>query len=108
MRDRYKAQRDAMRDALARCLPPGCHWTVPAGGMFFWVELPATLDATALLPVALAAGVAYVPGAAFFSAAPRAHTLRLSFVTVAPAQIEAAVATLGRVFAQALEEVAKM
>jgi 2-aminoadipate transaminase len=107
VRARYRAQRDAMRAALERHLPPGCRWAVPAGGMFFWLELPAALDAAALLPRAVEAGVAYVPGAAFFCAAPRANTLRLSFVTAAPAQIETAVAALGRVFAQALDGAAE-
>lgn len=102
VRARYQAQRDAMQAALERHLPPGCHWVRPAGGMFFWLELPAAIDATALLPAAVAAGVAYVPGAAFFAAAPRANTLRLSFVTVSPERIEAGVAILGRVLAQAL------
>jgi len=104
IRARYKAHRDAMHAALVRHLPPGCRYTLPGGGMFFWVELPAGLDATALLPRAIAAGVAYVPGAAFFCEAPRHNTLRLSFVTVAPETIETGVAALGRVLAQALAE----
>jgi len=96
IRARYKAQRDAMRDALAAHLPIGCHWTVPNGGMFFWVELPERVDATALLPQAIARGVAYVPGAAFFATRPKRNTLRLSFVTVAPAEIERGVALLAQ------------
>jgi 2-aminoadipate transaminase len=103
VRARYKAQRDAMRAALDKHLPPGCRFTVPAGGMFFWVELPEDLDATELLPQAVAAGMAYVPGAPFYCRAPRCNTLRLSFVTVAPPQIEQAVAALGRVLAAAIE-----
>jgi 2-aminoadipate transaminase len=103
VRARYKAQRDAMRAALDKHLPAGCRFNVPAGGMFFWVELPAALDAAGLLPRAVEAGVAYVPGAPFYGAAPRANTLRLSFVTVPPAQIEQGVAALGRVLAAALE-----
>jgi 2-aminoadipate transaminase len=65
VRARYKAQRDAMRAALDKHLPAGCRFNVPAGGMFFWVELPEGLDAVALLPQAVDAGVAYVPGAPF-------------------------------------------
>ena len=87
IRARYKAQRDAMRAALQAHMPPGCHWNVPSGGMFFWLTLPAGTDATALLPQAVALGMAYVPGAAFYAADPQHNTLRLSFVTVAPAQI---------------------
>jgi 2-aminoadipate transaminase len=97
IRARYKAQRDAMSAALARHMPPGCRWQQPVGGMFFWVELPAHLDATALLPQAVEAGMAYVPGATFFPHGGHANTLRLSFVTVAPGLIEQGVAALGRV-----------
>ncbi len=103
VRARYKAQRDAMRAALDKHLPAGCRFNVPAGGMFFWVELPPQLDAVALLPKAVAAGMAYVPGAPFYCHAPRLNTLRLSFVTVAPPQIEQGVAALGRVLRAALE-----
>jgi 2-aminoadipate transaminase len=70
--------------------------------MFFWVELPPSLDATALLPRAVQAGVAYVPGAPFFVSGEHANTLRLSFVTVAPARIEEGVRALGAVFQEAL------
>ena len=99
----YKAQRDAMRAALDKHLPAGCRFVVPAGGMFFWVELPSTLDAVALLPEAVQAGMAYVPGASFYCEAPRLNTLRLSFVTVPAPRIEQGVAALGRVLRSALE-----
>jgi 2-aminoadipate transaminase len=100
IRARYKTQRDAMRAALEAHLPKGCHWTVPSGGMFFWVELPEGVDAVALLPKAVELGMAYVPGSAFFAEDPKPNTLRLSFVTVAPDVIERGVALL----AQALRE----
>lgn len=96
IRARYKAQRDAMRAALEAHMPAGCHWTVPSGGMFFWVELPDGVDAVALLPKAVELGMAYVPGAAFFAANPKPNTLRLSFVTVAPDLIERGVAMLAQ------------
>lgn len=103
IRARYKAQRDAMRDALERHLPAGCQWRLPEGGMFFWVTLPEGFDTLALLPQAVDAGVAYVPGAAFYASQPRTNTLRLSFVTVAPALIEQGIAALGRVLKAAQE-----
>jgi len=97
IRQRYKAQRDAMAQALLRHLPPSCRWQVPAGGMFFWVEGPPGFHADATLPDAVAAGVAYVPGSAFYSDAAHApaHVLRLSFVTLSIDQIHEAVARLG-------------
>jgi 2-aminoadipate transaminase len=51
----------------------------------------------ALLPKAVQAGVAYVPGAAFYADNPDTRTLRLSFVTLAPADIADAVRRLGDV-----------
>ncbi len=97
IRARYRAQRDAMRAAIERHLPAGCRWHEPKGGMFFWVTLPEGYDTMALLPHAVEAGVAYVPGSAFYSSAPPANTLRLSFVTVPPERIEAGIAMLGEV-----------
>lgn len=104
LRARYAAQRHAMAAALARHLPAGTEWQPPQGGMFFWLRLPEGLDATALLPRAVAAGVAYVPGAPFYAGAPDVRTLRLSFVTLAPDELERAVAALGRVCAAALAD----
>lgn len=97
VRQRYKAQRDAMALALRRYLPDTCRWQVPAGGMFFWVEGPPGFDAALALPRAVGLGVAYVPGTAFFSgvASAFAHTLRLSFVTLSVAEINDAVSRLG-------------
>jgi len=93
----YKTQRDAMAQALAEHLPAGCEWNAPQGGMFFWLRLPVGCHALALLEKAVAAGVAYVPGEAFYAHTPDARSVRLSFVTLAPADIHTAVATLGRV-----------
>jgi len=104
IRARYKAQRDAMAAALAKHLPAGSEWTAPAGGMFFWVRLPAGCDAMALLPKAVEAGVAYVPGAAFYAEEPDQRTMRLSFVTLSPADIADAVERLGRVLARHASE----
>ena len=103
VRARYKAQRDAMQAALLAHMPPGCRWQTPAGGMFFWLELPATVDTTAMLPRAVQAGVAYVPGETFFAHAPQRHTMRLSFVTAAPDIIERGVAALAAVLREELQ-----
>jgi 2-aminoadipate transaminase len=97
IRARYKAQRDAMQAALEKHLSGLAQWQRPLGGMFFWLELAPGIDAMALLPRAVEAGMAFVPGEPFFASAPQRNSLRLSFVTVAAEQIEAGVATLARV-----------
>jgi 2-aminoadipate transaminase len=101
IRERYRVQRDAMAAALAAHMPAGVRWQVPAGGMFFWLTLPEGVDATALLPRAVAAGVAYVPGSTFFPQGGHPNTLRLSFVTVPAARIAEGVAALARVLGTA-------
>ena len=103
IRARYKANRDAMAAALKQYLPAGCEWQSPKGGMFFWIRLPEGLDAMALLPKAVDANIAYVPGAAFYASNPDLRALRLSFVTLTPDLITEGVAILGRVLGEALE-----
>ena len=107
IRARYKANRDAMAAALEQHLPAGCEWQSPAGGMFFWIRLPEGFDAMALLPLAVEAGIAYVPGAAFYAHRPDPRSLRLSFVTLTPDLITEGVAILGRVLREALVETAE-
>jgi 2-aminoadipate transaminase len=97
IRARYRVQRDAMEAALEKHLTGTAQWVKPVGGMFFWLELREGLDAMALLPKAVEAGMAFVPGAAFYAEAPRANTLRLSFVTVSAQKIEQGVAALAGV-----------
>jgi 2-aminoadipate transaminase len=94
VRAQYKTQRDAMAEALRRHLPDGCRWETPRGGMFFWIELPAGTDAAALFPHAVERGVAFVPGNAFFAGAGNPATMRLSFVTSTPDQIDRGVRLL--------------
>ena len=101
----YKANRDAMAEGLKAHLPPGCEWQKPEGGMFFWIRLPAGMDAMALLPKAVDAGIAFVPGSAFYAHSPDPRTLRLSFVTLTPPLITEGVAILGRVLREAMEAV---
>jgi 2-aminoadipate transaminase len=106
IRARYRAQRDAMDAALRRHMPAGTTWHKPHGGMFFWLRLPVGLDALQLLDAAVAAGVAYVPGAPFYAHSPDPRALRLSFVTLQPADIAEGVAALGRVLHEALSAAA--
>src|SRR5687767_5665973 len=78
--------------------PDGVTWTEPTGGFLTWVQLPEGLDATELREAALAAGVAYVPGAPFYASAAGAGELRLSF----SALDEADLAEAGRRLAAAI------
>lgn len=91
----YAAQCEIMLAAMARHFPAGAQWNRPEGGMFIWVTLPQGIDSAVLLERAIAANVAFVPGAPFYANQPQHNTLRLSFVTVPPARIEEGIARLG-------------
>lgn len=75
----YDRRRVAMLEALDAELPDEAVWSRPEGGMFIWVRLPDGLDGKALLQEAVAAGVAFVPGGAFFPDGRTSSTIRLSF-----------------------------
>ena len=93
----YKVQRDAMLAALSREMQGlNVHWTCPQGGMFVWLQLPPALDAAALLPQAVKAGMAFVPGSAFYADRPQHNTLRLSFVTADRPAIDQAIQILAQ------------
>lgn len=102
IRTLYANQCQAMLDAMAECFPSGVTWTKPEGGMFIWVTLPKHIDAMKLLDQAIAAKVAFVPGAPFYANEPETNTLRLSFVTVPPERIREGVAVLGKLIAAQL------
>lgn len=97
IRTLYANQCQVMLDALDEHFPDSVTWTRPEGGMFIWVKLPKQIDATKLLEQALAARVAFVPGAPFYANEPASNTLRLSFVTVPPERIREGIATLGQI-----------
>lgn len=104
VRELYKAQCQAMLDALDEFMPkdPRISWTRPEGGMFIWVNLPESIDATAMLSDCIAKCVAYVPGEAFFAGAPEKNHFRLSFVTVPADRIRQGVKAIAEVLANHL------
>lgn len=91
----YQRRRDALLGGLAQALPEGSTFNRPDGGMFVWARLPDGWDAGALLRVALAHDVAFVPGAPFHSSDVDPRTLRLSFTTHPPQQVVEGLARLG-------------
>lgn len=102
------AGRERLHAVLKACkqhLPAGSSFTRPSGGMNLWVRLPAPLDSSELLPRAEREGVTYLPGRFFEVGKVDSRSLRISFAGVAPDQIEAGIATLGRIFANELERI---
>jgi 2-aminoadipate transaminase len=101
-RELYRARRDAMLDALTAAMPPGCGWTRPGGGFFVWLRLPDGVDAKAMLPRAVSARVAYVPGTGFFADGSGAGYARLSYSLPDPVRITEGVQRLADVIGSEL------
>ncbi len=102
MKKAYGIRRDVMFKALRTYFNDGVTWTEPEGGLFLWVKLPAGVSGSGLLPEALNAGVAYVPGKYFYSAAPDDATLRLNFCNATEENIIEGVKRLAGVIRAAL------
>lgn len=94
----YRERRNAMYEGLSQLLPTGATLTRPEGGMFLWATLGAGVDTAEVLPRAVEAGVAFVPGWPFFADAPDRSTMRLSFVTNSPQVIAAGIDRLASAF----------
>ncbi|HQR28046.1 MAG TPA: PLP-dependent aminotransferase family protein [Nocardioides sp.] len=103
MREMYRERRDAMIAALHDFLPPSCSWNVPHGGFFVWLTLPPGIDAKAMLPRAVTARVAYVPGTAFYADGFGSSCLRLSFCYPTPERIREGVRRLAGVLEAEME-----
>jgi len=97
-RELYRERRDAMIGALSEHLPDAT-WTVPNGGFYTWVKLPEGLDAKAMLPRAVTARVAYVPGTAFYADGQGSDHMRLSYCFPTPERIREGVRRLAGVVA---------
>jgi DNA-binding transcriptional MocR family regulator len=104
-REVYRERRDALLESLDALMPAGTTWTVPGGGFYSWVTLPDGLDATAMLPRAVAALVAYVPGTGFFANGEGRQSLRLSYCYPEPDRIREGVRRLAGVIESELEVV---
>ena len=102
-REMYRERRDAMVEALDDMMPPTARWNVPTGGFYVWVTLPQGLDAKAMLPRAVTARVAYVPGTAFFADGFGSQSMRLSYCYPTPERIREGVRRLTGVIEEELE-----
>lgn len=103
MREMYRERRDAMMTALEDFMPAACTWNRPEGGFFVWLTLPPGIDGKAMLPRAVTARVAYVPGTAFFADGFGSGAIRLSFCYPPPERIREGVRRLAGVLEAEME-----
>jgi len=103
LRELYRVRRDALVGGLAEMMPAGVRWNVPEGGFYSWLTLPEGLDSRALLPRAIAALVAFVPGTGFYADGQGQSNLRLSFCYPTPEEITEGVRRLAGVVRDEVE-----
>lgn len=78
MKKVYVKKRDVMLEAMDTYFPREAKWNSPKGGLFLWVELPESVNATELLMEAVNRGVAYIPGSNFYTTETHNH-IRLNY-----------------------------
>ncbi len=103
-REQYRERRDATISALEEHLPHAS-WNVPDGGFYVWVKMPPGLNTKSMLPRAVTARVAYVPGTAFYFDGQGADHMRLSYCYPTPDNIREGVRRLATVVDAELETV---
>lgn len=93
--DLYRRKRDVFAQALEKHFGGLARWEIPAGGLFFWLQLQQRLDTRTLLPAAIERGVAFMPGEAFFAESREScGALRLNFSLAGDEEIERGLAIL--------------
>ena len=102
-REIYLERRDALLAALHDLAPAGTSWTRPTGGLFIWATLTEGLDSKAMMPRAIAARVAYVPGTGFYADGTGRSNMRLNFSFSSPERLREGVRRLSGVMEQELE-----
>lgn len=93
----YKAQAQAMVDAMKKYFPPTVKYTEPQGGMFLWVTLPEGISAMSIFQKALDQKVAFVPGDPFYVDVKDSNTMRLNYTNADPETIDDGIRRMGEI-----------
>jgi DNA-binding transcriptional MocR family regulator len=98
---RYCAETSSLlRRCIAEALPEGTRVTNPSGGLFLWVELPLGCDSYVLMHQCLDHGFSVASGRPFSSRQHYARYLRLNAAIPWSAEVQKAIARLGRLAAR--------
>jgi len=87
---KYRKKRDVFNQILEQEFSEMAEWSVPVGGLFFWLRLKRefSIDTRQLLPLAIKNGVAFMPGESFFPQGVMPESsLRLNFSHASDASV---------------------
>jgi DNA-binding transcriptional MocR family regulator len=95
LRGEHSRRCASMLTAVQRHIAPGMlRFAKPQGGLYLWCRLPQGVSSRAVLDRALAAGVAFVAGHAFYPDPAGESELRICFSSVTPEAIDEAIRRL--------------
>lgn len=97
LRREYKMRRDLMADMIAELFPKEIEYSVPDGGMFFWLTLPEGWNSMSLLQEAKKENVLFVPGDPFHIDGTGQNTMRLNFSNTTMEEIKIGMEALAKV-----------
>lgn len=100
LRHALQVQQNEMLRAINAHFPRGTRVTRPRGGYFLWLELPEQVDALELHRRAVQRGVSIAPGPMFSPQRRFTHCVRINYGHPWSAQIDNAVAAVGRIAAE--------
>ncbi|MFI8413894.1 PLP-dependent aminotransferase family protein [Paeniglutamicibacter gangotriensis] len=107
LRIEYRSRRDAMAASLEKHLAGRITTTHPDGGFFLWVTLigeDARVDSQRLFEIALAEGVAFIPGPALSAGGRFSDAFRLCFASTGEERTDIGVQRLAKALDMALAE----
>lgn len=94
LRECYQRKRIVMEEALRREMPGLVSWSTPKGGFFLWGSFCEGVNTDVLLKRAMAHGVLYVPGSAFYVESHGGTNARLSFSSPSHERIDTGIRRL--------------
>jgi DNA-binding transcriptional MocR family regulator len=100
------SSRNAMLQALESYFPDEAAWTIPNGGLFLWVQLPAQISLVSLAHQAWSENVFIYPGMPFFPGQKGYNALRLNF-SHPPETIDRGIAVLGKLLKKHLVTISR-
>ncbi|MDF5712480.1 MAG: PLP-dependent aminotransferase family protein [Rhizonema sp. NSF051] len=87
--------------AMEHYFPASAKWTIPKGGLFLWVQLPANVPIQAISQEALSYNILIFGGSGFFPDKQGYPAMRLTFAN-SPQDIEQGISVLGKLLKRSL------
>jgi|SoiMethySBSTD1v2_1073268.scaffolds.fasta_scaffold55860_2 DNA-binding transcriptional MocR family regulator len=101
LRTEHARRCTAMLASIQRHFPPGAlQFARPQGGLYLWCRVAPHISTRSLLDRALAGGVAFVPGHAFYPDPAGDSELRICFSSVLPSAMDDAIRRLAKALAE--------